>query len=295
MAKLNFISDLRDLVVQELCSLGYPPKPNDDVDKVILRYLNLVRRLPPVVSWSVKKSKELTKKNLTINIQKGLNLFIKKSETGENLKPYLSTNIDNPDYTDLMFYDWGVFHFHLGIKLKCDGLINRTDELLFAVTDPCATTMYLIDIHPHKGGFTNQQLLKILEENWPEILKPYILDDVIKVSNAFSDDDIKKLRKNQINPIIQTPGGKILIPMGGGISLAGTSFRDAGDLIWAQKITKLIETQIFQNRGEIENYFKKRYKKIWDDLEFKMVSFGSLVRVKEVTTGEIVFEYQQVL
>jgi len=95
----------------------------------------------------------------------------------KDLKPHLSTKIADPDYQDLMFYDWRTYHFHLGIKPhpKRPGFVARTDELLFAMTDPHEDKMYLIDIHPHKGAFENQDLMRIVEADWPEILSAHEL------------------------------------------------------------------------------------------------------------------------
>lgn len=147
------------------------------------------------------------------------------------MKPYLSTRINDPDYADLMFYDWGVFHFHLGTKPhpKHNGFIKRTGELLFAITEQSTAT-------------------------------------------------------------IQTPSGRCLVPMGGGITLAGTSTQNRIKANRMRMDIMQFENQIIQNREALENQFKTKYRKDWDNLKFKLTSFGAVVRVEEVTTGEVVVE-----
>jgi hypothetical protein len=114
VAKINFLADLKEIITQELCSLGHPPKDEEDLDTVLTRYLNFLVRIPPTIVWTVKQSKELANKIIPQEITLGLQKFIEKAESGQILKPHLSTHSDNPDYKDLMFYDWGIFHFHLG-------------------------------------------------------------------------------------------------------------------------------------------------------------------------------------
>ena len=114
MAKINFLADYQEIITQELCSLGHPPQDEEDFDTVLTKYLNLLLRIPPTIVWTVNQSKELANKILPQEITLGLQEFINKAEFGQYLKPHLSTQSDNPDYQDRMFYDWGIFHFHLG-------------------------------------------------------------------------------------------------------------------------------------------------------------------------------------
>ncbi|MEG4270561.1 MULTISPECIES: hypothetical protein [unclassified Microcoleus] len=290
MAQINFLADFKEIITQELCSLGHPPKYEEDLDTVLTRYLNFSLRIPPTIVWTVKQSKELANKNIPQEITLGLQEFIEKAESGQILKPYLSTQSDNPNYKDLMFYDWGIFHFHLGTNPhpKRQGFVERTDDLLFAIAHSHTARMYLIDIHPHRGGFTNQDLLRILEENWPEIIEPYALKGVDGLTYNASDRDIDSLRKASINTVLQTPGGRLLIPMGGGITGAGTSInigREADRII-----TNVCQLEDFfiQQRDTIAVYFNDKYANNWDCLKFKVKSFEAPVKIEEITTGEIV-------
>jgi len=289
MASINFMADLQEIIIRRLSNLGHPPTPEEDLDTLLIRYLNLIRRMPPVISWNIKKSKELISKSLSEEIHNGLQQFIEKAESGQDLKPHISTRINNPDYKDLMFYDWGVFHFHLGTDPHPtrNGFIKRTEELLFAIADISLKTMYLIDIHPHTGGFTNQDLLRIIEENWVEIIDEYTLKRIVRLTYNASDNDIDRLRKEGINTLLQTPSGRILTSMGGGISTAGTSLINRRDVNSMRSYVQKLENWFIQQRETLTTFFKTKYNKDWDNLNFKLVSFEAAVKIQELTTGEI--------
>jgi len=289
MAKINFLADFKEKITLDLCSLGHPPKDEENLDTVLKRYLNLSLRIPPTIVWTVRQSKELANKILPQEITLGLQQLIEKAESGQDLKPHLSTLIDDPDYPDLMFYDWGIFHFHLGTNPhpKRQGFVERTHDLLFAIADSHTARMYLIDIHPHPGGFTNQDLLRILEENWPEILAPYTIKRCVRLPYNASDRDIDSLRKVGRNPILQTPGGRVLSQMGGGITRARNSSRIKREVYRIKTEVRQLEELFIQQRDTIADDFNREYGKNWDELEFKVKSFKAPVRIEEITTGEM--------
>jgi hypothetical protein len=289
MAKINFFADFKEKITQDIGSLGHPPKDEEDLDTVLKRYLNLLLRIPPTIVWTVRQSKELANKILPQQITLGLQQLIEKAESGQDLKPHLSTQSDNPDYKDLMFYDWGIFHFHLGTNPhpKRQGFVERTHDLLFAIADSHTARMYLIDIHPHHGGFTNQDLLRILEENWPEILAPYTIKRCVRLPYNASDRDIDSLRKVGRNPILQTPGGRVLSQMGGGITKARNSSRIKTEADRIKTRVRKLEEWFIQQPDTIADDFNREYGKNWDELEFKLKSFEAPVRIEEITTGEM--------
>jgi len=253
------------------------------------RYLNFSLRIPPTIVWTVRQSKELANKILPQEITLGLQHLIEKAESGQDLKPHLSTLIDDPDYPDLLFYDWGIFHFHLGTNPhpRRQGFVERTGDLLFAIAHSPTARMYLIDIDPHHGGFTNQDLLRILEENWPEILEPYALKRCVGLPDNDSGSDIDTLRGAGIDPILKTPGGRVLSQMGGGITSAGNSRRIKTEADRIKTEVRQLEKSFIQQRDTIADDFNREYGKNWDELEFKLKSFKAPVRIEEITTGEM--------
>jgi len=288
VAHINFISDLKEVITEKLSRLGHRPAPEEDIDTLLIRSLNLARRVPPIIEWTVKQSKELAIKSLRPEIRLGLEQFIKKAESGQNLKPHLSKKSDDPDYKDLMFYDWGVFHFHLGTNSNPNHneFVERTGELLFAIADSNTARMYLIDIHPHR--FTNQKLLRIVKDNWPEIIEPHTLNRAIGLPSNWSDDDIGSLRKAGIDPILQISDGPVLMSMGGGITTAGNSRLNKMDADIIKTEVRQLQESFTQPKDGEAAYFKSKYGKNWEDLKFKVKSFETPMEIEEMTTGEVV-------
>lgn len=288
MAHINFISDLKEVITQKLSRLGHPPAPTENIDTLLIRSLNLARRVPPIIEWTVMQSNELTRKSLMPEIRLGLEQFIQKAESGQNLKPHLSKKSDDPDYKDLMFYDWGVFHFHLGTNSNPNHneFVERTGELLFAIADSNTARMYLIDIHPHR--FTNQKLLRIVKDNWPEIIEPHTLNRAIGLPSNWSDDDIGSLRKAGIDPILQISDGPVLMSMGGGITTAGNSRLNKMDADIIKTEVRQLQESFTQPKDGEAAYFKSKYGKNWEDLKFRVKSFETPMEIEEMTTGEVV-------
>ena len=108
-----------------------------------------------------------------------------------------------------------------------------------------------------------------------------------------SDSDIKRLRKAGIDPILQTPGGRVLSQMGGGIiTKAGNSRRIKTDADRIITNVRQAEDFFIQQPDTIAVYFNDKYAKNWDELEFKLKSLEAPVKIEEITTGEII-EYRQ--
>jgi hypothetical protein len=263
---LNFQEDLRQQFADWLSVNGYPS--DGDLHAVVVRYLNVTKRMPQVRRWQIRKSREVRRTRINWRIRLGLWKFIWKARKGENLNPYLSTGILDADFRDLMFYDWGIHHFHLGTHLDDRGFVERTDELLFAIADGERGIMYLVDIHPHDGGFTNQDLLRIIEENWPELLDKQALRGITPSYEGLSDDEVKKLRQGGINVAYGTPGGRTVAMMGGGITTAKTNMQDvkAADSILLR--VRQAEAGFRTGLTPILTYFQRVYGLSKDDLSF---------------------------
>lgn len=290
MIRMNFEEDLKEIMLNELHALGYVSSEEDGLHTLLVRYLNIVRRLPPVVPWTISVSTELEKRKLPPDIREGLGLFLNRAKTGENLKPYISTRILDADFPDLMFYSWGIHHFHLGRSLDHRGFIERTDELLFAITEPETYTMYLIDVLLHLGSFTNQDLLRIIENNWPQVLDRYTLVGVTPSFNGLADDELRKLGNAGINVALQTPGGRVLAPMGGGITTAKTSVENTIEADRAKAIVRNLQQHLEGQAKKIEEHFESNFELLPNKLQLRLISFGQTIKVIEVNTGVVIFE-----
>lgn len=160
MASFRFLEDLQTLLTTELTGVGYPMPAGCDLDAAVMRYLNVVARVAPVLAWTLRTSRDLTSRVLGPDLRAGLDEFKRKATVGEDLRPNMSTRIGDADYVDRMFCDWHLFHFHLGTNLNANGFVSRTKELLFAIAERSTSTMFLLDVRDH-GSFEDQDLLRI--------------------------------------------------------------------------------------------------------------------------------------
>jgi hypothetical protein len=285
---VNFEEDLRLQFADWLAANGYPC--DCDLHAVVMRYQNVTRRIPPQMQWHLSVSDELASKQLPEAIQEGLRLFTEQAERGEDLRPFLSALLRHGDYADLLLSDWGIYHFHLSTKLarrgNRKGLIKGTDELLFAIADPENAMMYLIDIHSHETGFTNQDLLRVLEENWPELLDRHALQRVTPSYENLSDEEVELLRSGGINVAYGTPGGRTVAAMGGGITTAKTNMQDvrtADYLVWR---LRRAEEEVRKGFDSIVVYFEREHGLDKDEVSFHAyMGAQGTIWVGETKTG----------
>ena len=196
-----------------------------------------------------------------------------------------------------MFYDWQISHFHLGTEPDPSNskFIQRTEELLFVLIDPNTSTMYLIDILGHE--FTNQDLINIIEKNWPNVLGAHTIKGISEIDINPSDHDIKIFRNAGIIVPNKTSSDRVLIAIGGGFATNKTSIPNQYYSHQIKDKVKNIQQKFIDRQlTKQENEFKDQHNKNWDELEFKLVSlkfFGQpkgqqIVEIKESQTDEII-------
>ena len=86
--------------------------------------------------------------------------------------------------------------------------------------------MYFLQIRPHETSvWTEQDLIRILADNWPDVIEPYRIKGVAALSENISDDDYKKLRKANVNTMVDLHDGRVYMGANFGLNTAGTSAR----------------------------------------------------------------------
>jgi len=188
MLSIDLESGLKAIAQGRLAAMGHSVNPQEDTHTTLRKYLNARNRAVPVISWAVAKSSELSSRTLSTQLQTGVRDFLDKAARGEDLNPHLSKTTARADYNDLLFNDWGFYHFHLGAALPGQPFSSRTGELLFIIARQ--GSFYCIDVMDH-NAFSCVELLKIVHRNWPNILAPYSLKGIIRLETQYTDDDLK--------------------------------------------------------------------------------------------------------
>ena len=145
-----------------------------------------------------------------------------------------------------MLNDWGIHHLHLGEKVELNGFIKRTGPLLYCCFKK--GFVYFIDVLSH-DDFTSQKLIKTLHENWPDMLSQFRVNGV--QGNQFTDEEIKVLRKKNINYCIEVDEGISYHPPGGGVTFAGTNAHDVIQVAYYIHWFDLAQEWIIENIEKI--------------------------------------------
>jgi hypothetical protein len=223
---VNFYSDLASIVKEDLSTKGYFVPANASDDEIVEGYLNVVYRQIPIKPRIVEESSELV---CPPELVAGYSELKRKASVGEPLKGNQSRTINKPDYYDGLFIDWGIQHFHLGTASARDRFVQRTRPLLYArVTQE---RFYAIQVYDH-GAWSKQEIVRILQRNWPEATNPFELKGIKPLGPPRSDQEIADFRKAGILSLVEA-GGKLIAPMGGGFVSSGDGaaiIRSRGDL-----------------------------------------------------------------
>ncbi|QEY26589.1 hypothetical protein [Neisseria zalophi] len=191
-----------------------------DVRDILYLYHSIKRRLVSIQKREVIKSANFL---CPEKVKLGYLQFCEDCTQGRDLNKYLSKSIQDLYTNDAMLNDWGIHHFHLGEKedSKNTHFIARTKELLFAIITN--SKIYCIGIFKHED-WTDQSILDIIENNWPFLIEAHkIKGENITLAWKPNDNDLRKLRKNNINTPAQTSNGNVYITPGGGINASGGS------------------------------------------------------------------------
>lgn len=232
--KADFFSDWVGMLKYILSNeWGYDISSISD-DEIPLFYFNAENRRPE------KKVRELILADSFVcpqELSEGWEKLKKKVEDGEDLTPNLSKLINKLNNKDSMLNDWGVYHFHLGKKMK-GSFTERTGPLLFALLN--GNSFYAIGIFDH-GSWANQDIVEIIHRNWPTIIESYRIRGALDMSYSFTEQERLAARSVGINVFTSVNDGTIYAPMGGGV--AGSMFNTQAVFKKIRQKTKLEELE----------------------------------------------------
>lgn len=192
------------------------------------------------------------------------------SESGADVTLYQSKTIDRFEYSELLLFDWGIQHLHLGTVQSGQQFSSRTGPLLFAMYKNAEA--YFIAILDH-GKWAELDLLNIVESDWSHLLDPYTLKGVLGISPVPTPEETLELRKAGIMAMQQLASGRVLSSVGGGITTAKTSVRAMTE---AQKLSRLLH--------QAENVVQKNEQLIRAKIK---ATSGERIRLLEITLTEV--------
>lgn len=276
--KIDFISDWRQIIEDELTSAGYPIKAGEDVKDVTIKYYNLLKRLIVAGPRSVVFSDIF---NCPPDLKEGLQQLTDKIQKGENLSPHLSKTIKDIEYDDVMLNDWGIHHFHLGAEQDSSGFIKRTGPLLFARVT--SGTVYCVNVFSH-GAWSRQEIIEIIHRNWPETIQQYKINRAQPVALfQITDNHIKDFRNAGLSTMVQVPDGSLYAPTGGGYMLDGTSMQAVRQSIQMLKTIERLQKQAIDELPNIVKDLKKQGREMVPPYDCKLEIDGNSFYMLETT------------
>lgn len=238
-----------------------------NTNKLLELYIYLQKRMITPIKRNVILSDELiykiTHKEINNDLINVINIIKMEFENGIDVNPRLSKSLEQISFNDKLLNDWNIYHLHLSNHKnnKEYYFYDRTSQLLFIYLTN--STAYFLDIcDEHKNNpviFSQQKLLKIIDDNWHDLLSKYYLNEIVSVD--VKDDLNRAIARDKNTFYFETINGKVYLPPGGGLTSAGTS----------QRCLKITDDIINEIKTILYYYFKKyQSSNNINDLSFKI-------------------------
>jgi hypothetical protein len=282
--EMDFVSDWQDIMISDMTAEELRFSSAIPKDLLVIRYFTYLRKKggQSLRPRRVHRSNEFV---CPPELLTGLNQLVDVLEQGKDISPYLSKQVDNISAIDGMFNDWGVLHLHLGDRpdVRDGRFIARTGPLLFLYL--FNDDAYLINVYEH-GDWTDRSILQTVQDNWPELIKPFVLKGAIGLSYQYTEEQHAVLRNAGLSVILELKdvnGDTLVIaPPGLGITASRDAIQDVRAYHGQIKELRKIEAFIHDNPGLFQNAFKGN---VPDPLRLKFVHEDNNWSVAEQSTG----------
>lgn len=238
---IDLVADMQTMSYERLCKAGYK---NVILDRALYQYFNVQKKMINHKARNVHRSKEFTCPEL---YKGALEDFENKVRNGDSLIPFMSKTVLDASYSDGMLNDWNIYHFHLTRRLNKDGWAKRSDyQLLAYVTD---TDMYLLQVYEHGDDliYWRRELIKILYDNWPELLERFHVKGAYGLTEKLDDEQYKQLREAHITTFVELGENQLFCMIGGGYMSDGSSGEAIRSADFWHNQLKLIQENFVEN------------------------------------------------
>ncbi|MNI17748.1 hypothetical protein D3C73_711300 [compost metagenome] len=225
------------------------------------------------------------------DVQRGLDQLIHLLEAGQDISPYMSTQVDRISFMDDMFNDWGVLHLHLGERLRPDGrLIERTGPILFLYLPEQTDDAYLINVYQHRE-WAKTSVLQTMYDNWPHLMN--VLNGVQGTTITYSESQHQRLRQagyKVLTQITDHNGNPIVVNAPGvGQVASRDSIIDVKSFGHMMNELRRMENEIRANLQPIDALYSGQPPK---GIELKLIRDNGQYAIVDQQTGQIIFDVQ---
>ncbi len=245
--------DVEKIMYGFLKSKGYSDDELANKNDLLLLYYKDQMLSIPQIPRKVEFSKQFKYPD---EYKMALEEFVKRVENGEDLKPFMSERVRSKhNNNDMLLNDWGIYHFHLTRRFRSDGMATRSEYQIFACCDN--TTMYFIQVYRHdkKYLYSQEELIKIVDENWSHLLSKYQLKEITALTDKIDDAKRELIRDAHATTITEV-NGKFYFPPGGGYASDGSSVTAVRKYQRFYNWLKLLEIDFRNNINDICEYMK---------------------------------------
>ena len=292
--RMNFKSDLIDIIKDYFRNEGISYEEGADASTFATRYREMrIRRIEPrprevhfsseIHSSLGRLVRETTgEQHKNAQAAWGAVFFLRHLLVmGADVKPYLSKSVNDSTSKDGLLWDYGIHHFHLSRHLDKSGFVERSDYLLLALVGD--SDVFFVDVRPHTDResllWVRQDLLDIIDSNWPEIVNARVLPGVR--GDTITDVQKKELRRKNANNATELRG-RAVAPIGFGQMSDGSSLWCRYWALGLLHEIKKHESYFCKRPSEVRKAFERKGIEIAGDLEFQLVQFDSLNSRPEV-------------
>lgn len=271
----DFHADLKEIVRDWMQQCGIKFKKNDDLFHLLIKYFTFCEKYISPQKRSVKISAELSSKTneLPVHTQKAINKMQEWIAQGVDVNCFQSRGLYGSGSRDYQNMLYGIVHLHLSAKendvlpkRKKDGFAKAGEYLLFVFFKN--DSAYFLDVaphpetlspkNPHVKEWTASQYIKIIENNWPELLQ----EAKLPITSLYagegidmkqSDADIAFLTVGNVNTPIEGDLGFYMLGLG--VTSSGDSVKA---VISAQDMVNCAtRCQLYfdENEDKIKDFF----------------------------------------
>jgi hypothetical protein len=275
--KTSFHDDARAWLAAELAEIDADVPAPDDPFKLACLYFNAaLRTIFPArrtVHTSAVLRAKLASPTVDPTIVTAVREIVRRSQAGENLRPFQSTTVADARFQDQLLNDWGIQHLHVGAlheprkvrraRMAKAGrrghFIGGRNELLFAYVE--RADLYLIDLLDH-GAFAEKGLLETMHREWPGVISRHVgrgLQGAPLIDGRREDVPAAKRKalRGKLNFMTTMDDGTVYLSPGGGFSATGMNMKVvmAADIFHAS--VERLEAWAHENEESLRSEIEK--------------------------------------
>ena len=266
MSRPDFVNDLVEEIEEFFAEHGIrherdgQPSPVDVVARYLYSLDKMIDPRPRRTHFSAELHSTLG--SLDGRYRTAIEAIRRRFEAGGDLSGFLSRRAADAGFNDGLLSDFGVHHFHLGDSpAPGERHVRRTGDLLFVFVQPFDAFFLDVREHPNDGdpsdyGWSDVDLLNIVDSNWPDALKPYVVNGV--EASTVTDEQRRVLRRKNANVVTQV-GDKVIAPPGGGLMAVGSNLR-----------CKFLARRLLDEVRNVEQLLEDH----WDDWKAELLRAG---------------------